>query len=126
MVVLLEMATGRGIRRKMQMPYQTSCPAGGWVYHKRHTLRASGKGRAPRRDKPGRSPGVCASKSVPGLPGTTMVERKSELKRRYHRKSKMAKLKARLAAAKDARDREAIIKKIHVLSPWWVEPAPKG
>jgi len=52
-----------------------------------------------------------------------MVERRSELKRRYHRKEKMRKLKARLAAAKDHRDKEAIIKKIHVLSPWWQEPA---
>jgi hypothetical protein len=52
-----------------------------------------------------------------------MVERKSELKRRYHRKKKMSKLKAKLAAAKDGREREAILKKIHVLSPWWEEPA---
>ena len=50
-----------------------------------------------------------------------MVERKSELKRRYGRKKKMAKLKAKLAAAKDGRDREALLKKIHRLSPWWVE-----
>ena len=62
--------------------------------------------------------------SITSHDGRTQLE--SELKRRYHRKSKMAKLKGRLAAAKDARDREAIIKKIHVLSPWWVEPAPKG
>jgi hypothetical protein len=52
-----------------------------------------------------------------------MVERKSELKRRYHRKKKMSKLKAKLANAKDGREREAILKKIHVLSPWWKEPA---
>jgi hypothetical protein len=52
-----------------------------------------------------------------------MVERRSELKRRYHRKQKIAKLKARLAAAKSERDKEAIIKKIRVLSPWWEEPA---
>ena len=51
-----------------------------------------------------------------------MVERKIELKRRYHRKKKMAKLKAKLAAAKDAREKDAILKKIHVLSPWWQEP----
>ena len=54
-----------------------------------------------------------------------MVERKSELKRRYHRKAKMLKLKARLAAVKDGREREAILRKIHILSPWWVEPAAK-
>jgi hypothetical protein len=55
-----------------------------------------------------------------------MVERKSELKRRYHRKQKMAKLKVKLAHAKDGREREAILKKIHHLSPWWQEPAPQG
>jgi hypothetical protein len=48
-----------------------------------------------------------------------MVERRMELKRRRHRRKKMLKLKAKLAAAKDGRDREAIVKKIHVLSPWW-------
>lgn len=53
-----------------------------------------------------------------------MVERKSELKRRYHRRKKMTKLKAKLAAAKDQREREVILKKIHTLSPWWTEPVP--
>jgi hypothetical protein len=53
-----------------------------------------------------------------------MVERRSELKRRYHRHKKMAKLKAKLAAVKDQRERETILKKIHALSPWWTEPAP--
>jgi hypothetical protein len=52
-----------------------------------------------------------------------MVERRTELKRRYHRHKKMAKLKARLAAAKDQRERDAILRKIHILSPWWEEPA---
>lgn len=52
-----------------------------------------------------------------------MVERRKELDARYQRKRKMTKLKARLAAAKDGRDREAILKKIHKISPWWVEPA---
>jgi hypothetical protein len=52
-----------------------------------------------------------------------MVERRTELNRRYHRHKKMGKLKARLAAAKDQREREAILKKIHKLSPWWQEPA---
>jgi hypothetical protein len=45
-----------------------------------------------------------------------------ELKRRYHRKKKMARLKAKLAATKDLRERENILRKIHLLSPWWVEP----
>jgi hypothetical protein len=34
----------------------------------------------------------------------------------------MAKLKAKLAHARDAREREHILHKIHVLSPWWREP----
>lgn len=53
-----------------------------------------------------------------------MVERRSELKRRYHRKEKMAKLKGKLAAAKSGGEKDAILKKIHILSPWWTEPAP--
>lgn len=52
-----------------------------------------------------------------------MVERRTELNRRYQRKKKMAKLKAKLAAAKDPRDREVILKKIHAISPFWTEPA---
>jgi hypothetical protein len=52
-----------------------------------------------------------------------MVERRSELNRRYSRKKKMRKLKARLAAAKDNRERETILRKIHLLSPGWKEPA---
>jgi hypothetical protein len=51
-----------------------------------------------------------------------MVERRKELNRRYHRKQKLTKLKARLAAAKDNREREAILKKIHKISPFWAEP----
>ena len=53
-----------------------------------------------------------------------MVERRTELKRRYHRKEKIAKLKEKLAKAKDGgRDKEAILRKIHLLSPFWTEPA---
>lgn len=55
-----------------------------------------------------------------------MVERRMELTRRYHRKKKMAKLKAKLSAAKTPQDREAILRKIHILSPWWQEPAPQA
>ena len=51
-----------------------------------------------------------------------MVERRTELKRRYHRKKKLAKLKAKLATAKDNRERDVILKKIRVVSPWWTEP----
>lgn len=49
------------------------------------------------------------------------VERQIELKRRYHRKVKMRKLKAKLETATgEARDK--ILYKIHRLSPLWVEP----
>jgi hypothetical protein len=54
-----------------------------------------------------------------------MVERKMELKRRYHRKGKMPKLKAKLAAAKNDADRDKILAKIRAISPFWVEPEPK-
>jgi hypothetical protein len=52
-----------------------------------------------------------------------MVERRKELDRRYSRKKKMARLKERLAVAKDGREKDAILRKIHLLSPWWSEPA---
>jgi hypothetical protein len=55
-----------------------------------------------------------------------MVERKTELKRRYHRKKKLSKLKRKLAAAKDGREKEAVLKKIHVISPFWQEPAAQA
>ncbi len=62
-----------------------------------------------------------------------MVERRMELKRRYHRKKKMAKLKARMAATKDNSKKEHLLQKIHLLSPWWrpegtakAEPAAKA
>jgi hypothetical protein len=52
-----------------------------------------------------------------------MVERRTELNRRYHRKEKLRKLKTKLANAKTSGEREAILKKIRILSPWWTEPA---
>jgi hypothetical protein len=51
-----------------------------------------------------------------------MVERRTELKRRYHRKKKLAKLKVKLAKAKEGRDKDAVLKKIKVISPFWREP----
>jgi hypothetical protein len=51
-----------------------------------------------------------------------MVERRSELNRRYHRKQKMQKLKLKLARAKDGRERDHILRKIHLLSPAWTPP----
>src|SRR5262249_53225983 len=50
------------------------------------------------------------------------VERQIELKRRYHRKAKMRKLKAKLETATGA-DREKVLYKIKRLSPFWTEPA---
>jgi hypothetical protein len=50
-----------------------------------------------------------------------MVERRKELNQRYQRKKKLAKLKARLAHAKDGRERDNVLKKIHRISPWWTE-----
>jgi len=52
-----------------------------------------------------------------------MVERRSELNRRYHRKKKLRKLKTKLAKAKDGREKDNVLKKIRVLSPFWNEPA---
>jgi hypothetical protein len=53
-----------------------------------------------------------------------MVERRSELNRRYHRKQKMAKLKRKLARTSEPRERDKILRKIHLLSPQWQEPQP--
>lgn len=50
-----------------------------------------------------------------------MSERQRELRRRYHRKVKMKKLKWKLSTATGA-DREKILQKILALSPFWVEP----
>jgi hypothetical protein len=62
----------------------------------------------------------------PNRETSNMVERRSELKRRYHRKKKMRKLKDRLEAAKNPHDKEAVLKKIHILSPWWDEAVLKN
>ncbi|HKI34979.1 MAG TPA: DUF6800 family protein [Gemmataceae bacterium] len=55
-----------------------------------------------------------------------MVERKTELKRRYQRKKKLTKLKKKLAAVKTGHDKEVILKKIHIISPFWQEPAAQA
>ena len=49
-----------------------------------------------------------------------MIERQSELKRRYHRKTKMAKLKAKMHTA-TGEERAALLVKIRKLSPAWTE-----
>lgn len=55
-----------------------------------------------------------------------MVERKKELKRRHHRKAKIRKLKAKLAAATDSRQKEHIMYKIQRLSPFWQPEETEG
>lgn len=52
-----------------------------------------------------------------------MVERKIELRRRRTRGAKLAKYKVKLANAKDGKERDDILAKIHRISPWWAEPA---
>ena len=52
----------------------------------------------------------------------SMVERRMELRRRYHRKAKMRKLKTRLAQAKTDGDRSKFLTKIRMLSPFWTPP----
>jgi hypothetical protein len=52
-----------------------------------------------------------------------MVERKIELRRRRARAKKMDKLKAKLAKAKDGKERDGVLTKIRRISPWWKEPA---
>lgn len=49
------------------------------------------------------------------------VERQIELRRRYHRKAKMRKLKVKLETATGP-DRDKILYKIKRLSPYWTEP----
>jgi len=63
------------------------------------------------------------SKDSPKFGGfSSMVERRIELDRRYQKKKKMTKLKQKLAMAKDNREKEIIVNKIKVISPWWTEP----
>jgi hypothetical protein len=52
-----------------------------------------------------------------------MVERKIELRRRRSRRKKLLKLKEKLAKAKEGKEKDAVLAKIHVASPWWKEPA---
>lgn len=53
-----------------------------------------------------------------------MVEKKIELRRTRSRRKKLTKLKERLARAKSNSEREAALKKIHRISPFWKEPKP--
>ena len=54
-----------------------------------------------------------------------MVERRKELNRRYHRKEKLAKLKRKFAKAKEGREKDALLHKIHLLSPFWTATPAK-
>ena len=50
-----------------------------------------------------------------------MIERQTELKRRYHRQIKMRKLKKKLLAATPGEARDKLLYKIKRLSPAWTE-----
>jgi hypothetical protein len=50
------------------------------------------------------------------------IERKSELKRRRHRRAKVRKLRAKLSQAKNPTESQAILGKIKVISPFWHPP----
>jgi len=50
-----------------------------------------------------------------------MVERKIELRRRRKRGEKLNKYKTKLETAKDGKEKDDILKKIHRISPWWQE-----
>ncbi|MFZ2489697.1 MAG: DUF6800 family protein [Anaerolineae bacterium] len=51
-------------------------------------------------------------------------ERSRELKRRRHRRDKVRKLRAQLSKVTDARQRAAVIRKIHGVSP--TAPVPEA
>jgi hypothetical protein len=53
---------------------------------------------------------------------TIMVERKIELRRRRTRGKKLAKLKTKLGNAKNPHEKDLILQKIKIVSPWWQEP----
>ena len=50
------------------------------------------------------------------------IERKSELKRRRHRREKIRKLRAKLSHAKNPTEANAIVTKIKAISPFWHPP----
>lgn len=55
-----------------------------------------------------------------------MIERQTELKHRYHRKKKMAKLKAKLTGGDlGGEARTLVLAKIKKLSPTWTEASLK-
>jgi hypothetical protein len=51
-----------------------------------------------------------------------MSEKQIELRRTRARRKKLAKLKERLAKAKNSGERDTVLKKIHRISPWWQAP----
>jgi hypothetical protein len=54
-----------------------------------------------------------------------MVEKKIELRRRRSRHKKLLKLKDKLSTAKEGKEKDAILGKIRIVSPWWKEPVTK-
>ena len=52
-----------------------------------------------------------------------MSEKQIELRRKRSRRKKMLKLKGKLAKAKSGGEKDIVLKKIHRISPFWVEPA---
>jgi uncharacterized protein DUF6800 len=57
------------------------------------------------------------------------IERKTELKRRRHRRAKIKKLRAKLAKAKNPHEAQLVVQRIKKISPFWHQPgeapAPK-
>ena len=52
-----------------------------------------------------------------------MVERKKELRRQRARRRKLLKLKDKITRAKDGKEKDQLVAKIHKVSPWWKEVA---
>jgi hypothetical protein len=52
------------------------------------------------------------------------IERKSELRRRRHRRAKIKKLRARLEKTKNPSEVQSVLTRIKKLNPFW-EPRPK-
>jgi Family of unknown function (DUF6800) len=50
------------------------------------------------------------------------IERKSELKRRRHRRAKIKKLRAKLAKAKNPHEAQLVTQRIKKISPFWHLP----
>jgi hypothetical protein len=68
----------------------------------------------------GASPSHASSEQLKVKTGTmAYIERNNELKRKRKRRETVAKLKVKLAAAKNPTDQQAIVAKIKKVSPFW-------